>query len=1104
MRFEFLGQVAVESGTRRIDAHGEQPALALARLVLERPAPLLRDELAELLWPYARPEKWEGPARQVISRARALLVEAGAASACIVSNQGRTELALDTEFTVDVEEAISAATDAEAAVLERDWVRAQRSAAVALDQLRRPFFPNSEAAWTVRWQARAENHLVRALRASARAALGLGRPDNVIQLAGEALELDSYDEAATRALMEAYDALGSRGNALAAYEQCRRILDEELGVRPSDETETLYLSLLGTAPTPPPRAKVKVRALEQTEMLPFVGRASEQAELRRAWESACNGTASAAVVAGEAGIGKTRLVAELARVVDAHEQLVIWGACVADVGLPYQPFGEILTYLLRARPGVRNRLGPLAADLAPLVPDLVEAAPSAEFDDHARARLFRAVTAAFEAVADEPVLVVIDDLQWAGDDALALLRHLLPTLDTRSGLIVMTVREATAGVAAALADVHRRVPSLTLSLGGLSVDDLAEVLTRSGVTLRGELHVVATELEARTTGNPFYVSQLVGDAAASHTPFDPGAVPEVVAQFVARRLDALDRELAATLSLAAVVGAEFDIEVVEACSPLDPDRLLEVIEEFCRQRFLDERAPGQFMFAHALVRDAVLATIGATRLQRLHRRIADALVTTDADPALLAYHYVAAGSTSADAATTWSLRAGRNALGQAAWSVAREQFATAWAHASDVDDRCAALVGQGRAERALGNSAAGREKIDEALALARSHGRGRAAAEATLALVGGGGRGVAVELADRARTALLRTALDGLDPTDVDLLVATLGELALSLVLTDAADEREALCERCVLEARRWGNPNSIALALQMRRSSLMGPDGTITRAADAREMLELPQPAIAPERVLAAQLALVEDLLELGDREGATKTLEDARQLADRLAHPFWSWSTTCWRTLDAIIDGRLDEAEALAFEAFAFQAPAEHPEATAALGVNLIAIRLFQDRPGEMLELLRTAADENPHIPAYRAVLALCAAEAGDHDTARAAIAHFRGGDYSLPLDSNWLLAVSVLADAAVTVGDAETCVALEGVLTPYADRQIVLNCFGGGGAYWGPVSYHLGRIAGLTGNTDAARAHLARAVEQADDFGAPLFSQRARAALAAVTSE
>ncbi|MDZ4825881.1 MAG: hypothetical protein SGJ13_05375, partial [Actinomycetota bacterium] len=555
-------------------------------------------------------------------------------------------------------------------------------------------------------------------------------------------------------------------------------------------------------------------------------------------------------------------------------------------------------------------------------------------------------------------------------------------------------------------------------------------------------------------------------------------------------LDALPREATAAIALAAIAGDEVDVETLEACSPAEPDELLLMLEDMCRQRFLEERVAGRFRFVHALVRDAVLATIGGTRRQRLHRRLADTLARRDADPAVVAHHYVEAGPGSAHDATTWLLAAGRVALESAAWAVAADQFERALSLADEIDQGCAARVGLGRARRALGDSAAGRAAIEEALALARAHRRGRAAAEAALALVGGGGRGVAIDLDDAERATILRGVLDGLAADDIDLVVPTLGELALALVLTDAKGERDAIAERCVAEARKTDDADLLAGALLSRRIALMGPDGTEARVADAHEVLALPRGLVSPERHLSAHLALVEDLIELGDRPGVDGALTAATDLAARLAHPYWSWATMTWQALVAIVDGRLDEAEALAFDALGRQAPAEHPEAMATLGVNLVDIRLFQGRSAEMVELLRSAADANPHIPCYRAVLALCCAEAGDETGARDAYGYFAQRDFVLPPDSNWLLSVAVLADVAATVGDSRGAVVLADALRPFSDRHVVLNCFGGGGAYWGPVAQHLGRLEALLSNDDRAGDLLDQALASARSFGAAGF--------------
>jgi hypothetical protein len=129
---------------------------------------------------------------------------------------------------------------------------------------------------------------------------------------------------------------------------------------------------------------------------------------------------------------------------------------------------------------------------------------------------------------------------------------------------------------------------------------------------------------------------------------------------------------------------------------------------------------------------------------------------------------------------------------------------------------------------------------------------------------------------------------------------------------------------------------------------------------------------------------------------------------------------------------------------------------------------------------------------------VLALCCAEAGNVDSARAAYDFFAARGFDIPADSNWLLAVAVLADTCATLDDAEGAARLTELLAPWAERQVVLNCYGGGGAYWGPVTHHLGRLAAVRGDHAEARRLLGRAAAASDAFRAPLFAARSRAAL------
>lgn len=843
----------------------------------------------------------------------------------------------------------------------------------------------------------------------------------------------------------------------------------------------------------------------------FVGRHAELTALIDDWDEAARSAAAhVVVVEGEAGAGKTRLALALAEHVTAARGQVLWGRCRADSGLPYEPVVETLGRALADRPQVLDALGPAAADLVPLLPELEGPASSgstsagptpATSDPLTRARLFRAVVAAFGEVADGPTLWVIDDLQWADSDTLALLTQTITGLAGAPVLVVVTCRDVASSLAGAIVGLGRLLPCRTVVLSGLNRADLVELIAASGVTVPGDVKELARVAWERTGGNPFYLNQLIRSAAQDDAPFDALAVPAALRDWIGRRVLVLEKPAATTLALAAVIGQEVEFETLAACSSLDQLELLDVCDQLTTEHFLAERdEPGRFAFAHALVRDSVHEGLRPTRRAWLHERVGQALEAGPAVPgraAVLAHHFALAGPAHHSRAHVHALAAGREALAQAAWDTAADHFGQAAELAGDdADRRTAALIGLGQALRGAGRRSDARTTLEQAIGLARNQRLARRLAEAVLALVGNGGRGVADDVPDEERAAGLREALAGLTDADDDLAPAILDELALALLLTDRSAERDELVTRALRLARRGDDPARLARALIGARLAKLGPEHAEDRLTEMDELLALPRSAVPPDVTMAALVHRHEDLLLCGDRDGADAALVGAEAVLERYDHPYWRWAITTWRALGAIIDCRLDEAEMLTFSALGHQS--EHPEAMACLGVNLVDIRLYQGRSGEMVDLLASAADDNPQIPCYRAVLALCCVEAGRADQGRAAYDHFADERFAnIPDDTNRLLTLAVLADAAVTLTDAPGTALLTDLLLPHASRQVILNCFGGGGAYWGPVAHQLARMADLVGDRTAGMRWQAQAHCDAERFRSPT-------ALARITPE
>src|ERR1700729_766302 len=318
---------------------------------------------------------------------------------------------------------------------------------------------------------------------------------------------------------------------------------------------------------------------------PFVGRGSELDRLLSAWQPSLGGGACAALIAGEPGVGKTRLAGEWSRQAYEQGRGVLYGRCDEDLGAPYQPFAEALRSLvpcvgtsrLRGLRGVEALL-PLVPGLVDEVPDL--AAPTRADPDTERYALFDAVVALLEMASTEaPVVLVLDDLHWAAKPTLLLLRHLLRFGDRARVQIVGTYRstdlDRSHPLAAMLADLHRDGTANRISLGGLDEDDVSAYVAKAGYDDEELGHALASV----TGGNPFFLIEALRHVDESGGVWDPSTLPQGVREAVRRRLSRLPIETNKALAAAAVVGSRFAVELVEQVVGND---LVDAFDEACQ------------------------------------------------------------------------------------------------------------------------------------------------------------------------------------------------------------------------------------------------------------------------------------------------------------------------------------------------------------------------------------------------------------------------------------------------------------------------------------------------------------------------------------------
>ncbi|WP_308208590.1 BTAD domain-containing putative transcriptional regulator [Mycolicibacterium fortuitum] len=458
---------------------------------------------------------------------------------------------------------------------------------------------------------------------------------------------------------------------------------------------------------------------------PFVGRGRELAELLAAWQSTLTDGTRAVLIAGEPGVGKTRLAGEWSRQAYAQGAVVLYGRSDEDLRAPYQPFAEALRTLvpcigsdrLRGTRGVEALL-PLVPGLTDVLPDL--AAPSHGDADTERYALFDAVVALLGlASVDVPIVLVLDDLHWAAKPTLLLLRHLLRFGEHARVQIIGTYRstdlDRSHPLAAMLADLHRDGSANRIALGGLDEDDVSAYVAEAGY----DDEELARALASVTGGNPFFLIEALRHVDESGGHWDPSTLPQGVREAVSRRLSRLPVETNKALAAAAVVGSQFALDLVEHVVGED---LVDAFDEARQAGILIEEPGGLYRFNHAIVRQSLLAELASVRRMRLHQRIATALETMPgADDELLAdlaHHYFeCAWAGNAVKAVEYCRRAGDQAMARLAYEGAADLYDHALHALDELDDelpdrdgqrvellvaRCEALLAAGDVSSAAG------------------------------------------------------------------------------------------------------------------------------------------------------------------------------------------------------------------------------------------------------------------------------------------------------------------------------------------------------------------------------------------------------------------
>jgi tetratricopeptide (TPR) repeat protein len=808
----------------------------------------------------------------------------------------------------------------------------------------------------------------------------------------------------------------------------------------------------------------------------FVGRERELEQLV-SWLRAARAP-GVVIVGGEAGVGKSRLVAEA---VDGLPGRVIWAACWEDEGTPaFWPWVQVIRACLTIPGGEawRSADDVSVTEVLALLPEQHAGAPAA---DASRFRLFEGVTELVRCSApSDGLTLVFDDLQWSDEASLRLLAFLVRSLQDEPVAVIGTYRDDEVGPDHPLRAVLGEMAggARHLSLAGLEPGELA---TLAGVEMDGDRESAAfvTDLHRMTGGNPFFAREMLALLRGTMPRTETLRVPVGVRAVIERRLARVANRCEDVLKLAAVVGSPFALDDLAAVVGEPPDAVLGLLEEAIDADLvlLDPASPGHLGLAHDLLRETLYRSMAPLERARAHARVAAVLEGRGGEGtqvAALAHHLFEASPVLGPApAVDAAVRAGDRALAVFAEEEAGEWYERALSLVRSggfgVADELPVLLALGEARVRRGDLPAARSAYVEAANIARRADRPDDLARAALGL-GAGLGGFEISLFDQTQIDLLEDALVAIGTDDSSRRAQVLARLSVALSFMAAEERRFELSREAVEMARRLGDQATLGYALAAHCDTISGPEWSEARRDAANEVVALGVSLRDRRLELLGRRLLIVALLELGDIGGVDDEIRMFASAAEALREPLYRWYVPLWRGMRALMAGDLDESSRHCDEAEALGKLA-HSHNAAMLTFTQRWVR--QRVAGDLAEAGRSLAGEGRDIfgddlPGTSIFDALCHAHAGRIDEARATLAGLHRVLRELPHDAEWLATMAQAAEVAGAVGDRGTAALLDTLMGPF-DHRVVVE--GIGAAVYGTLGGFRAELARLLDRPDEA---------------------------------
>lgn len=1099
--FRVLGPLEAELGGRPVDLGGPRQRAVLAALLIEANQVVSLDRLIDQLWQDEPPPTAIGSLQAYISNLRRVLEpdRRPRAPAQVLVTQPPGYVLRVADDQLDVVRFKHQLERARELLTANHPAQARDEAGQALGLWR----GDPYADMTFEPFAQSEISRLRELRlvaeeVSCEATLRSGDPEAAVARLEALVGAHPLREHLRELIALALYRAGRQAEALRECQRARAVLREELGIEPGPDLARLEAAILDhddalqeepSEPAPPtPSGPEEPGWPEQPTGdatapagPPFVGRTGELQMLSRAWRGALAGQTRAVVITGDPGAGKTRLAEEAVQPAVQHGARVVWSRCYEDAGAP--------------------ALWPWLSALRELSPDDDEdvlpggLALQEEISDPGRARgarfqlLERLVGKWETACAAGPVVLILDDLQWADPGSVDLLELLVQQARRLPLLIVATVRtgDHTSDGEDAVTDLLARFARLDqvdrTDLEGLTVDDIRGYLAVEDASAVGE--GVAEQVHARTGGNAFFVVETLRLLASQKG--DLAAVPGTVRDVVQRRVARLPGDTGTVMAVASVIGHEFGFDLLRETCELDADHLIDLLEPALVSHLvvIEPERPGTFRFAHPIVREALYDGMRSTRRARLHSRVAAQLATVAAaDERIIevAHHHAQAAVVGVGPGAVEAAQAA------AVYETAHMDYEAAarwWQEAlrlhrlrGDQDRRVPfeLLVGLSRAWWLAGDEDKSREALARALDVAEELGDVDLISEAPI-------RG-------EEFTPLRWRRMGDHDPRMIQALERVLPKtegdpvrrsrvlslLALELCeVPGRADDALVQAAAGVEEARRSGDALRLAQALQSQVLAMYWrPDRLDQQYAAISELATMDAPDVPEEARLVGRFQAAVTRLTTCDAEGFVDEIEDCWRAATRLGRPALEVPIAFARATAAVLEDDLELAVRRSeevnqrFGRFGYSGVRDHHAGQLLeLGILLGRHREYGPRAAELF-----AQGVVPE-PAVRVFMGSVAVAEGDRAGAAAALEAL---PFPLP-EPHWVSLILLSNQAQLAaLTESPTCEDFYQALLPYADQAVVVAF---GALCRGSVHHFLGLLARVC-RPEAAPGHFEEAIK------------------------